>query len=94
MNSLNHNVKFLNAVIFALFGFKFLSILSVKVNVVEGIPTSNFVTSDNYTTICNLVTDDNFVICDNYETYGNFVTKREYVTGGNIATRRRFATLR
>ncbi len=40
LNSRNHNIKFLNAVIFALFGFKFLSVLSVHVYMVEGYKTS------------------------------------------------------
>ncbi len=36
LNSRNHNIKFLNAVIFALFGFKFLlSVLSVHIYMVE-----------------------------------------------------------
>ncbi len=35
LNSQNHNVKFLNMVIFASFGFKFLSVLSVHVYMVE-----------------------------------------------------------
>ncbi len=37
LNSRNHNVNFLNVVIFALFGFKFLSVLSVHVYMVEGL---------------------------------------------------------
>ncbi len=37
LNSRNHNVKFLNVVIFALFGFKFLSVLSIHVYMVEDI---------------------------------------------------------
>ncbi len=37
LNSRNHNVKFLNAVIFVLFGFKFLSVSSVQVYMVKDI---------------------------------------------------------
>ncbi len=36
LNSRNHNVKFLNTVIFALFGFKFISVLSVHIYMIKG----------------------------------------------------------